>query len=232
MRYSFNPRKLNNLKARIAETLVECYIKEAVVPTLKKKGWDDVVHTNAWYRTKGGEIRTFARSSSAEYLNKIEERILVGSGFYPTRRFLTNFKRLTSLLEIVPDGFLIKLKTTGNFKPFEETVEEFGLKCENVALSRYLLSDFYGLSHHRDEMLKLSFLKFTGKLPMVSGEIEVVEVKSGKATLKLDQRRNYLNAIRSGYPLRFFNVEMISFLGNEFEVREKVIENEEEMKNI
>ena len=220
------------MKARITEILVESCIKEVIAPTLKKEGWDDVIYTNAWYRTKEGEVRTFARSSSAEYLNKIEERILVANGFYPTRKFLTKFRRLTSLLEIVSDGFLIKLKTTGNFKPLEETVEEFGLDYENVGLSRYLLTDFYGLGQHRDQMLKLSFLKFTNKLPIVNGEIEVVEVKSGKARLPSDQRRSYLNAVRSGYPLRFFRVKIISFLGNEYEIREKVIKNEEQMHRL
>jgi len=38
VRYSFNPKELNNWKARITERLVECYIEEVVIPTLGERG--------------------------------------------------------------------------------------------------------------------------------------------------------------------------------------------------
>ena len=42
VKYSFNPKELNNWKARITERLIECYIKEVLIPKMKKEGWNHV----------------------------------------------------------------------------------------------------------------------------------------------------------------------------------------------
>ena len=62
-------------------------------------------------------------------------------------------------------------------------------------------------------------------LPIVNGEIEVVEVKSGKAKLFPSQKEDYCNVLIERFVLRFFQVEVVSFEKNEFGIEEKIISN-------
>jgi hypothetical protein len=66
--------------------------------------------------------------------------------------------------------------------------------------------------------------------PVVEGEIEIVEVKSGTARLASNQIKSYTDVLRKGYPLRYFHVEIISFERNQFEIKEKLITDPREFK--
>lgn len=63
------------------------------------------------------------------------------------------------------------------------------------------------------------------QLPVVNGEIEVVEVKSGKARLSIGQKEDYSNAINEKFFLRFYKVDVISFENNVFEIEERLFAN-------
>jgi len=65
---------------------------------------------------------------------------------------------------------------------------------------------------------------------MVSGEIEIVEVKYGKSILPPEQKRSYTNVVSGGHRIRFFNVIMRSLDRNDFELAEKVIANPRDLK--
>src|SRR3972149_2352670 len=101
----------------------------------------------------------------------MEVRFFVANGLFPTRRFLTAFKKLIDLLENVPDGFLIKIKKTRITKPLKEAIKEF-------ELDRWSFSTIKG-----ETVFDYSKFYKNEILPVVDGEIEGVEIKSDKATL-------------------------------------------------
>lgn len=207
IKYSFNRKEMNNWKARITERLIHCYIDDVLIPTLRKQGWDNAIFTPyAWFGDCIGQAP------------EMELRFLVDNGLFPTRRFLTAFKKLTNSLENVPDGFLIKIKKTGITKPLKEAIKEF-------ELNRWRFSTV-------NEKPIFDYLKFDKNeiLPVVDGEIEAVEVKSDKATLPPHQKRSYGNILREGYVLRFFHVNIVSFEKNEFEIEEKLLTAPNELK--
>lgn len=206
--YSFNRKEMNNWKGRITERLIRCYIDDVLIPTLRKQGWDDAI-----FAPQGDSM-----SEGSEMWSEMEVRFLVANGLFPTRRFLTSFKKLTNLLENLPDGFLIKIKKTGITKPLKEAIKEFKLD---------------GWSYHNEKgepIFDYSRFDKNEILPVVDGEIEVVEVKSDKATLPARQKRSYGNILREGYVLRFFHVNIVSFEKNEFEIEEKLLTSPNELK--
>jgi len=208
MRYSFHPRELNRWKARITERLVECYVNDVLVSKLKKEGWDDVLYTShAWFAYPNEKI---------EFFKNLEIRLFIANRLFPTKEFLEGFKKLTRLLENVPDGFLIKLKKTGKTKSLKEALQESGLSYHSWSFGGYR---FDRMEHDENELL-----------PVVNGEIEVIEIKSGKSVLPPSQKRSYRNILQEGYVLRFFHVNIISFKNNDFEIEEKIIRNPNELK--
>lgn len=69
-------------------------------------------------------------------------------------------------------------------------------------------------------------------LPIVNGEIEVVEVKTGKAIIPSYQMVSYCKVLEERYVLRFFHVNIISFEKNEFEIEEKLVTTPEELEAV
>ena len=63
----------------------------------------------------------------------------------------------------------------------------------------------------------------TTEIPIVMGEIEIVEVKSNKGRLSRVQKEEHGNLVKNGYPLRLFHVSIVSFAKNRFEVKEKLL---------
>lgn len=68
-------------------------------------------------------------------------------------------------------------------------------------------------------------------VPITDGEIEIIEVKSGKSFIPPYQLANYRTAVENGYFLRFFRVNIISFERNQFEIEEKLVRNSTELKS-
>lgn len=205
LRYSFAAGALNNVKGHISECLVRQHIEDRVIPSLKKEGWDYVFFVGYLpsiipYDNLPPEQRPFQDG----------EKFFITKDIFPNREFLTNLKKLDKLIEYEPDGFLIKLKKTRETKPLREALVEFRLLG---------VDGFIGCHKHGK----------TEQLPIVNGEIEVIEVKSEKAHLQASQRKNYTKVVSNGYALRYFHVRMISFERNQFEVREKIIRNADEI---
>ena len=244
MKYSFNRQELNSWKACITERLVERYVRDIVIPTLKKKGWDNTfflkilpIHPTVLYTASVAGIQYTPRvSDDAPYLHstKGNEMFFISNGVYPTNELLTKIEKpglfgtlrnkREGVLENVPDGFLVKLKKTGKSKSLREALTDFGLERFDhwyVGWGPYLYGTFWRSEHDEGEVL-----------PIVDGEVEIIEVKSGKSILLAYQRKSYLKAIKNGYLLRFFHVEIVSFKKNHFEVKEKLVRTEDEIRKL
>jgi hypothetical protein len=70
------------------------------------------------------------------------------------------------------------------------------------------------------------------QLPIVEGEIEIVEIKTGKAIIPSQQMISYRKVLEERYFLRFFHVNIISFEKNEFEIEEKLVTTPEELETV
>lgn len=235
MRYSFEYHELNNWVASLTERLVECYIKDILAVSLKNEGWDDIVYMSAWFKANLSKLPSYAYTKFDEREEKKEELMLVGYGFFPTNDLLREFKRLTSSLKNTPDGFLVKLKRTGKSKNLKNAIKEFGL--DSGGIDRFFMfhffmgKDIFG-SRQYVEMFLPQTTSASGQLPEVNGEIEVVEVKTGKTYLPSNQRKSYLSAIRNGFHLRLVHVDIVSLSENHFEIRERLVKTEREFDKI
>jgi hypothetical protein len=257
LEFSFNTHELANWKARITERLVQLYIKEVLAPRLHEDGFDLVFSTAQnsgddhldhgvrlvfplsdavkallrgdrkidWFRLctecvisiNDRKFEDFPKEEQKSFVDrwkKDEEDeaeaflrnlrlFFVGKGVCASSHLLGKAIGLSCLLDVATDGILFKLRKTGEFISSEDA---------------YPL----GSSPLGDE---------SEQLPIVDGDIEVIEVKCGKATLPSNQVENYANVIRKGYPLRYFKVDIISFEKNQFEIRDKLVRNPDEIKS-
>jgi len=262
LKYSFNEGALNNVKGHISECLVKQYIKENVVPSLKKEGWDYV----------------FFNRHLHPFFNRYDSLwFYTSNGIFPNRKFIANLRKLDKLRR-EPDGFLIKLKKTGEMKTIktswsdfsdnqirirprhawnETTIIELEMRCPTCHMLNMIevkplqtsskpslwskLPDFRPSKVANCRLCKKVIAEpkdvipmgrpqevtpmEVNKLPIVNGEIEVIEVKSDKAHLQAYQRKNYVKLIKNGYILHFFRVRIVSFKGNQFEILEKIVKN-------
>jgi hypothetical protein len=207
--YSFSQADMSNIKGSLGEKLIQSYIKKELVPALTKQGWDDVIFSPyTWFTPKLGSLVNHDFPQRER-----EARFIISNGYYPTKEFLEYFKKLTRLLENTPDGFLIKLRKTGENKLSSEAINEFDLDSWTI-----------GTLNHNE---KLDSNKI---LLTVSGEIETIEVKTNKGASL--QKPSYANILREGYLLRFFHVSLVSFEKNEFEIIEKLLSNETELEKL
>lgn len=194
------------LKGKIAERLVNCYIEENVIPLLQKS-WDKVIFTpHAWF---GDEIEE--NKHRPDYMKifwRREEKFFIKNKLFPTQVLMLKFKKLTKTLQNVPDGFLFKLKTTGEFKRLKEALKEL-----HVASSWGEGDYTFNLQEENSDEL----------LPMVDGDIEVIEIKSDKSIVPPSQQQSYRNVVEEKFIVRFFHVDESLFINNEFEIEEKLI---------
>jgi hypothetical protein len=222
LRYSFNAKELNNWKGVITERLIEHYIEDVIIPSLQNE-WDYVFFRRhlPFLCSKENSKRDFWRNM----FQRTSGQFFIGNGLFPTRELLMKMEILTKLLEhsCCPDGFLFKLKKISETKTLKQALIEFHLgdrwgggsvtefRLGDYSVERRHTSDFIDSEHDENE-----------QLPIVNGEVEVIEVKSGKGEMKSYQRKDYIEMVNKGYPLRYFYVEMVSFEGNLFEIREKI----------
>jgi hypothetical protein len=150
-------------RGRLGEKLVESYINDDLIPSLKKtEGWTDIIYTIAWFKaTYSQDFQDFIKFEEEK-----QTILLLANGFYPTKEFADYFNKLIDSLSNTPDGFLIKMKRNGAFRKVKEAIEEYNLT------SKIQLEDFDG-----NQLLQLPCED--EKLPVVDGKIEVVEVKTG-----------------------------------------------------
>jgi len=134
----------------------------------------------------------------------------LSKGVYPNPDLLDKCGRIGNLLEHQPDGFLFKLSKTG-VKLMKDIISEIG---EGGWQRRF--------GDELEEFSTQGIDEFTA-IPIVSGEIEIVEIKSDKGKLSKAQKTEYSNLVSNGFPLRLFHVRMISFVENHFEIEEKLL---------
>jgi len=150
---------------------------------------------------------------------KHELKALISRDLFPTPDFLERFKKLSKLLGNIPDGFLIKCRKIRRVITLKEAFRKAGLNSHDS----WDFGEF-----HFDSSLQ----REGERLSIVDGDIEVVEVKSGNAFLPPNQIASYAKVIESGYPFRFFHVDIVSFEKNQFEITEMPITNGDELKHL
>jgi hypothetical protein len=241
--------ELRNFKARITERLVEEYIDEVSIPRLRKGGfdlvffdrtvrnlfpipldigtktalisgpknadlegvYDKLIDSHPEYKLHP-EYRSIddwkktAVDKCVRIFHKMCE-VYLSKGVYPDTKLLDRTLTLLIGLEVATDGLLFKLNKTGKTKS-KRTLS-------NLFQSREAWTNSGFKRIEKDELPE--------DIPIVTGNIEIVEVKADKAILAPNQAKNYCNAIKNGYPLRYFHVIIISFEDNHFEVKEKLV---------
>ena len=215
MRFSFSRNELSNWKARITERLVELYMEQSLMPKLRvEEAWDLTVYlTHAWFSS----VRTLKQMP---WLSYQEQAFFLSNNLIPTAELLGDFKNLTRTLSNVPDGFLFKLKKIGKSRILR-----------NVKEMRLDFTGYFELGVPRFTSDKYRNM-MQEKLPVVAGEIEIVEVKSGTARLASSQIKSYTDVLRKGYSLRYIHVEIISSERNQFEIDEKLITEPKDLKSL
>ena len=278
MRYSFTNGALNNVKGHISEHLVKQYIEGEIIPSLKKVGWD-----YAYFRRNLEGF--FNRDDDTQPFYTSNGYILFN------RELIACLRKLDALIGhehkpdvFIPDGFLIKLKKTGEMDTpiaianeaavsaaflyqmkSKNTTLELEMKCPTCGLlnmvkvetivTKSALKPWYKFTHFKPLMVtkckecrKLiaepkdeiprhqpkdlgptQIEKQIDKLAVVTGEIEIIEVKSDKAHLQACQRKNYIELVNNGFVLRIFRVKIVSFAENNFEITETIVKNANEI---
>lgn len=133
MKYSLSPKELNNWKARITERLVQNYVEELLIPSLKEKqGWSEVVFDNLHNfhcplnAIEKGLLRGFETPifkdklpyeqshyrSQSKWIGSYINRMLLKKAVFPHQSLFDKWTLLLQLLEVSTDGFLLKLKRT------------------------------------------------------------------------------------------------------------------------
>jgi hypothetical protein len=230
MLYRFEPHEFNNIRGIIAEWLVRFYINHVTIPKLKEN-FDFVfmdvsrkdsiplhhIEKRLLNEKLNGTCTPKVSKEDPLYIYFENARVHVPRGMlnkflwrgvFPTPDLYEKTIKLLVLLDVTPDGIIYKLKRTGT------DLSSFDFK---KAFSRWDPEMFEGL------IMRRSF-------PIVSGEIEVIEVKANKSYFTYDELMNYGEIIRNGYTIRYFKVNIISLDKNEFAIYEKVISSLDELR--
>jgi len=237
--FSFSSKELSGWKARIAERLIESYIEQKLIPKVKsKEGWDIVIFSTITWFSVPNSI-----AFNPDFKN--ERFFFLSNELLPTPSLLSKFERLTKTLQNAPDGFLVKLKKTGESKSLENGIDQMGHKIMSCSLRPYVLSDLdlhlnqvrnirnirnKGYATVRGIRFDLKRLDTKQELTVVDGDIEVIEVKADKGNLSSGQVESYTNVVKNGFLLRFFKVDVVAFEKNQFKITEKLIREPSEIK--
>lgn len=128
-------------------------------------------------------------------------------GFIAGRKLLSKYATAVGILEknhCTPDGLLLKLKENGNIKRIRENA--------SPSIARMRIN-----SRKQGKFLEL---------PMVEGDLEIIEIKCGRnAKLRDKQKETYNSLIAKNVPLRLIKVRIVSFDRNRFLVEEYKCEN-------
>jgi hypothetical protein len=132
---------------------------------------------------------------------------------FPSPELFDETIKVIALLENAPDGFIFKLSDYG----------------QNLSSFNYIKA----FSKWRLEILEELELRAPPKeIPVVSGEIEVIQIKADEAFIMPHQAEGYKKVIEEGCPLRYFHVTFISFERNQFKIEEKLIKKASELEVI
>ena len=247
-----NPNTLNNLKARVTECLSWQYIIDVLAPKLKKEGIQIILDTDPRLPLSGVVRRLLLNKKIKDWRSEFEssaislvmidknghEKVIFDDGrwgeitekekqfhveqwkgeiveeatdvvnrikmvflrqaIYPDSALLQKVLKLFATMDVATDGILFKMRKTGE------------------SISRKS-----GLSRLAPDV---KFMKgLPSRIPIFSGEVEIVEVKANKARIPFWQQKAYAKAIRNGCPLHYFHVEILSLDDNDFNLTEKTI---------
>jgi len=199
MEYRFKSLEHNGLRGKIGEQVAKSFIRSVLTARLMKdEQWDHVVFSN-------NDYKQHARSGNMKLFNYDRFREdFIAHGFSADPKLLSKYAITIGVLErnhCTPDGLLLKLTETEKTKRVKES------ECRFLALLRMRES-------YRDGSYFV--------LPVVDGDIEVVEVKCGRSAKLLDkQKETYNDLIAKGVLLRMIKVRIVSFDLNRFLVEER-----------
>jgi hypothetical protein len=198
VQYRFKPLEYNGLKGTIGEQIARSFIRHELGPRLKREeGWSRVVLSHNDYKrhAPGSTTKLFSYDEHREdfYVH----------GVAADRKLLATYASTVAILRhghCTPDGLLLKLKDTGKTRQVSEA------ECPTITRLRV------------DEAQKVNGAYV---LPVVEGNVEVVEIKCGRtATLMHKQQETYGELMGRGVPLRRIDVRIVSFDLNQFLVEE------------
>lgn len=198
MKYRFRHLEYNSLKGVIGEQLAKSFVRNRLAPELfEEEGWGHVIFSKNDYKQHAWTWNT--KLFSFDYFRED----FIKYGFYANIKLLSKYAAAIGALEqnhCTPDGILLKLKETGKTKRLTDNT------CSSISRLRI------------DDSLKDGeFLK----LPIVEGDLEVVEIKCGRNARLMDkQKETYNNLIAKAIPLRLIRVRIVSFDLNRFLVEE------------
>lgn len=197
MQYRFKHLEHNSLKGAIGEQLARSFVRDKLVARLiKKEEWDHVVLSRNDYKKHTWTFNT--KLFKFDYFRED----FITHGFYANRELLSKYANTVGILErnhCTPDGLLLKLKETGRIRRIKDSA------CPSIA------------------KLQIGTLKqgTIFKLPIVEGDLEVIEIKCGHNAKLLDkQKKTYNDLIAKSVPLRLIKVKIVSFDLNRFLVEE------------
>jgi len=215
MKYSFKQRDMRSLKkwkGEVTESLVKCYIKDILIPRFKEEGWFRVLF-----------LVNIPMYLFMDYIPAYGQNYLSLSSELAKRlpKDLTH-----NQLNFLRDKFgLIKtLFHEKNIHPCQELLKNFEKLCIllNNAPDGFLIKT--------NKIGSETIAEKKRKIPIVDGEIEVIEVKADKGKLNRAQKDQYSTLVKNGYPLHLFHVSIISVGGNSFEVKDKLLTTVEEIE--
>jgi hypothetical protein len=226
MKYSFKQRDMHNLKkckrlmnedvkkwkGGVTESLAKCYIRDVLTPRLKEEGWFKVIFLkNIPLYLLMEAIPVYGQnylSLSSEFARRSPNELTINQ-----RNFLRDkFGTIKSRFE------------EKNVRPCQELLDSFEKLC--VLLNH--TPD--GFLVKTNKIGTETIAEGRRKIPVVDGEIEVIEVKADKAKMNRAQKDQYSILAKNGYPLRLFHVSIVSIDDNNFEVKEKLLTTVEEIE--
>jgi hypothetical protein len=199
-------------KGEVTESLVKCYISDVLIPMFEKDGWFKVMFLENiplyLYMDMFPAYGQNYLSLSSELAKRLPKE-------------LTQNQR-----DFLRDKFgLIKSRLhEKNIHPCQELLDNFEKLCiflNNTPDGFLVKTNKIGTEMVEEEKRKI---------PVVDGEIEVIEVKADKGKLTRAQKDQYSTLVKNGYPLRLFHVSIVSIDDNNFEVEEKLLTTVEEIE--
>jgi hypothetical protein len=194
--------ELSILKGVIGEHLARSFIRNTLVPKLEEEEkWDHVV---------------FSRNDYRQSLNAFNEKLFsydrfredfFSHGFCADTQLLSKYAMVAGVLgrsHCTPDGLLLKLYETGHKRRIKKDFRSSIVRSRNSP------------SKKGEDI---------AKLPVVKGDLEIIEIKCGRsAKLMKKQKETYNDLIWKGVPIRLVEVRIVSFDRNKFLVQERKFE--------
>ncbi len=198
MQYRFKHLEYSGLKGIIGEQLARSFVRSDLAPKLmREEGWDHVVLSRNDYKRHAWTWNT----KLFKHDHFIEDFII--HGFFANIKLLSKYTTAIGVLEqnhCTPDGILLKLKENGKTRSLKQHVR-------TPLIAKLRIGD--SVRHENS------------RLPMVGGDLEIVEIKCGRNAKLMDkQRRTYNDLIAKDVPLRMIKVRIVSFDLNKFLVEE------------